>query len=552
MCETLIFIIFYCTFVCSRPQNWKEIYPCLHHLAGDASLAMTANIETNNRRIARNTIALSARMIITIAIGVYSSRLVLDAMGVSDYGIYNVVGGIVSFFLFVNASLVSASQRFLNYYMGVGDADALQRVFSTSLCLFAVLAMLVVVLSETVGVWMVNSVLHIPAHRVVAANVVCQLTILSAVIDILSLPYNALIVAYERMTVFAYVAVVQSVCSLGAAFALVNFGGDRMILYAVLLCLIQVAVRVFYGYYCARNFPLHTGRIRIDKPLMTEMMNFSGWGLFGTLAYFVYTQGIPMLYNLFFGPVVNAANALAQQVNASLSTFGANFMMAARPQITKYYAEGELGAMRQLVFTSSKLSVLIMLMVSLPFIVMPDYLLGLWLVEVPAHTAMLLRMVMWATVVNALSFPVTAAIQATGRVRTFQVAEAACLLLIIPVVYVVFRLGAAPEAAYAVLASVFVLAQVVRVWFLLSQLGVALWDYVRSVVIQSGVLSLLSLLVVMAVHRWVGDTLWGVGAVLLAVLVLVPAIYVVACMTHIERIEAYCYVRNKFRKECRR
>ena len=505
---------------------------------------MDTTIQTNNKRIAKNTAALCARMFLTIAIGIYSSRLVLEALGVTDYGVYSVVGGIVTFFVFLNASLANGTQRFLNFYMGRGDRATLNRVFSTSVYIFMLLAVLILVLGETVGVAVVNWVLDIPPERRAAANVVLQFTILASLIDVLSLPYNALIIAYERMGVFAYVSVAQSVATLLAAWALTVLPGDRLITYAILSCVIMVLVRVFYGWYCARHFTIRATRSGVTRTLFREMLSFSGWTLTGSFAYVTYMQGIPILLNLFFGPVVNAAHALAQQVNASLSTFSANFMMAARPQITKYYAEGQVAAMQSLVFYSSKLSVLVMLMVALPFIVMPDYLLGLWLVEVQAHMATMLRLIMWASVINALAMPANTAIQATGRVRAYQVAEAVALLLAFPLTYVAFALGGAPESAYVMLAIVFALAQMVRTYFMAKELHVSVTTYFYRVVSSLVVFVLVAYVAVWAVHAGVGDSLGGLACVLVAIVLIVPTLFLALCMNRAERATLWGYIKH--------
>ncbi len=510
----------------------------------DTIYPMDTTIQTNNKRIAKNTAALCARMFLTIVIGIYSSRLVLEALGVTDYGVYSVVGGIVTFFVFLNASLANGTQRFLNFYMGRGDQATLNRVFSTSVYIFMLLAALILVLGETVGVAVVNWVLDIPPGRRVAANVVLQFTILASLIDVLSLPYNALIIAYERMGVFAYVSVAQSVATLLAALVLTVSPGDRLIIYAVLSCVIMVLVRVFYGWYCARHFTIRATRSEVTRTLSREMLAFSGWTLTGSFAYVTYMQGIPILLNLFFGPVVNAANALAQQVNASLSTFSANFMMAAKPQITKYYAEGQVAAMQSLVFYSSKLSVLIMLMVSLPFIVMPDYLLGLWLVEVPTHMAPMLRLIMWASVINALAMPTSTAIQATGRVRTYQMAEAAALLLAFPLTYMAFILGGAPESAYVMLTIVFALAQMVRIYFMAKELQVSVTTYLYRVVSSLVVFVVMAYGAVLAVHIGVGDSLLGLACVLAAIAFIVPALFLALCMTRTERATLWGYIKH--------
>lgn len=512
---------------------------------------MNLSSQDNNRRIAKNTLALSARMFLTIFIGVYSCRLVLQALGVIDYGIYSVVGGVVTFFVFINASLTNATQRFLNYYMGKGDDAMVSRVFSTSRRIFMLLALIIFVLGEIIGVVFVNYVLDIPAERLVAANVVCQFTVISAVIDVLSLPYNALIVANECMVVFAYISVVQSFAQLAVAFLLLNWCGDRLIAYSAMLCLILIAVRFFYGYFCKKNFGLQMKCRQIDRPLLAEMLRFSGWSLTGAFAYVMYTQGIPVLFNLFFGPIVNAANALVQQVNASLSTFGANFMMASKPQITKYYAEGDGRAMTQLVFYSSKLSVAIMLVVSLPFMVMPDYLLGIWLVDVPAGTSALLRMMLWATLVNALSAPVNTAIQATGTVKNYQVAEALTLLLVLPVVAIVLYMGNAAESAYLVLAVVFAVTQIVRVVYLHSKLGVRYCDYIQKVLVGSVLLTVFSYAVVSSLHRCVGDSIAGLTIVLLSAVLSVFVFFMLVCVGGADRrrLCATVVARFKYRGE---
>ena len=508
---------------------------------------MTQATQVNNKRIAKNTIALSARLFLTIVIGVYSSRLVLDALGVTDYGIYSVVGGIVTFFCFINASLIHGTQRFLNFYMGKGDEATLKRVFSTSVCIFAFLALLIFVLGETAGVGFLNFVLNIPKERIVAANVVCQFTILSAVIDVISLPYSALLVAYERMTVFAYVSVAQSVATLAVALVLGSVGGDKLMVYAGLLCLIQVAVRIFYGRYCSAKFPVLTVHRKVDRKLARDMTAFSGWTLTGSFAYIAYTQGIPMLFNMFFGPVINAANAIAQQVNASLSTFGANFMMAARPQITKYYAVGDMAAMKTLVFNSSKLSVLIMFMVSLPFMIMPDELLGFWLKEVPERTSVLMPYILWSAVVNSLATPVYTAIQATGEIKYYQIAETVVLLLVLPMAYFFLAMGKAPESSYAVLIVVMIAAQTVRVVFMKRQLQIACSAYLREVVSRLVVFLAVSYAAVSMVLMCSGHGLAGFVCVMAATVLLVPVVFLFVCFDRNDRSDLWFCLKKHIR-----
>ncbi len=423
-------------------------------------------------------------MFFTMAIGIYSSRILLANLGVIDYGVNNVVAGIITMFTFLNASLVNATQRYLNFYLGKNDFKTLNNVFSTSINIFILLAVLITICAETVGVYFLNYKLDIPADRLTAANWVFQFTIISAFITIVSTPYNALIIAEEKMTTFAYVSVANSVYLLFAAFVIPYIPFDHLIGYSAIVLVWHIGVRLFYSWYCSSRFAEIRYRRVFDKSLFKDMFAFSGWTLTGTFAYMTYTQGLTFLINMFFGPVVNAAQALAQQVNGSLSTFSANFMMAAKPQITKYYAEGNLSQMHSLIFLSSKMSYAIMTAVALPFIIRTDYVLELWLKDVPTHTALFLQLYLIIAIANTLSTPAVTAIHATGRIKWFQIYESLTLILILPFSYVVVRLWDIPELCYVIMLLIIILAQGIRVYFMKKLIGLRVREYVRNIFVR--------------------------------------------------------------------
>lgn len=434
-----------------------------------------------NKRIVNNSLALCLRMFVTMGISIYSSRIVLENLGVIDYGIYNVVGGVIAMFAILNNSMVNSTQRFLNIEIGKGDIGQTNNVFSTSINIHFLIALAVLILGETIGLYILNYKLDIPADRLYAANIVLQFSILSSVLNIISIPYNALIIAYEKMGIFALIAIVQSVTTLVISISLKYCGFDRLVAYSIMLCLLQVGIRLFYGLYCRKHMKeIKYKRIQ-DRLIFKDMLFFSGWTMTGTFAYMTYTQGTSILLNMFFGPVVNAAQALSTQVSNSLSTFSSNFMVAVKPQITKSYAEGNLERMRKLVLFSSKFSFVIMLVVSLPFYVRTEYILDLWLKEVPQHTIPFLRLCLCIAVWQTLATPIVSAIHSTGNVKFFQIVESCALLSIFPMSYLILCLEVDAEYVYVTQLAIMVITQFLRTYFLKKQIGQAFGDYFKMV-----------------------------------------------------------------------
>ena len=435
----------------------------------------------NNKRIAKNTLLLYFRMLFMMAVALFTSRVVLNTLGVEDYGIYNVVGGVVAMFGFINGSMSSATQRYITFALGKGDKDRLSTVFSTTLQIHTLIAGIIVLLGETVGLWFLYNKMQIPADRMDAAFWVLQCSILSTVVMILSVPYNADIVAHEKMSAFAYISILEVVLKLAVVYLLVVFSFDKLILYAFLILAIQVLIRFCYSIYCNRHFEETKYKHVWDKALFKEMTGFAGWSLFGNLAGVLFGQGLNMLLNVFFGPVVNAARAVAVQVQSAIQQFVGNFQMALNPQITKTYAKGELLEMHKLMYRSARFSFYLLFFLSLPVLFETNFILTVWLKTVPEDTVVFLRIMICTSLIYAIANPLIIANQATGKVRKYQAICGTILLLILPVSYVCLKLGC---PAYAVFIVHFVMesvAQLARMIMLRPLIGIRIRDYISYI-----------------------------------------------------------------------
>lgn len=468
-----------------------------------------SDFQQNNKRIAKNTIVLSLRMILTIFVGVYASRVLLQNLGVVDYGIYNVVSGVISALSVLNVSLINGTQRYLNLHLGKQDLEMVNKVFSTSIRIFLLFAVVLLVIAESAGAIVLNTRLDIPAERLTAANWVFQFAVIATLVDVISVPFNSLIIAEERMSTFAYVEIVRSLCMLAFALSLPHIPIDSLVLYGLLVTLLMIGIRIFYSWFCKKNFPeIRYKRVK-DNALMKEMAVFSGWSFINVFAYMTYTQGMVILLNIFFGPVVNAAQALANQLQGTLAAFSANFIMAAKPQITKYYAEENMSQMQKLVLMSSKLSYGIMLVVALPFIVRTNQILDLWLTEVPEHTNIFVQLLLIAAIVHSLSAPLITAIHATGNIKNFQIAEGIALFMILPISYVLLKIYSRPELAYIVMIVFFLIAQAVRLIYCNKQLNLSIATYCKEIVLRMSVVTAVAAALSVLVSRTISSSIIG-------------------------------------------
>ncbi len=448
---------------------------------------------SNNKRIAKNTLLLYVRMLLLMAVNLYTSRVILQALGVEDFGIYNVVGGIVAMFTFVSGSLSSAISRFLTFELGRGAKEELKRVFSASVTIQLFIVLIVLILAESIGVWFLNTHMTIPADRLPASNWVLQFSLITFVINLISVPYNAAIIAHERMAAFAYVSIVEGLGKLGIAYLVMISPIDRLVFYAILMCSLALIVRILYGYYCKKHFEECIYHFHWDKEILKKMFGFAGWNFIGSASAILRDQGGNIILNLFCGPVVNAARGIAFQVNNAVTGFVTSFMTALNPQITKSYAVGDYKYMMTLIFQSARLSFYMLLLLSLPVLVDTHYILGLWLGEVPEHTVLFVRLILVFALSESISNPLVASVQATGKIRAYQITVGGLQMMNLPISYILLKLGMIPETVVIVAIVISQCCLAARLIILRKIIQLRVREYLRRVWLNVVVVTCLSI-----------------------------------------------------------
>lgn len=356
----------------------------------------------NNKRLAKNTLILYARMLFTVGISFYSTRLILANLGVSDYGVYNVIGGFVSMFYMVTATMTQAVSRFLTFELGRNDPKKLQQTFSTSLNILLLLALLVVLLSETIGLWFVNTKLNIKPDRMTVANWIYQFSLLSFVLEMISVPYSASVISHEKMGAFAFVTIAKVFLTFGIALSLAASPIDKLVFYGILVLAVSVSIQLMYWIYCKKNFPECQYSTHIDKVLFKDMFGFAGWNFLTTCTSMLSSQGVGIMLNMHFGTAINAARGIASQINGTVGAFSRNFTTALNPQITKSYATGDIAYTTKLVCRGAKFSYLLFLFIALPCMFEVDFFLSKWLTEVPTYAGIFVQLTFLNTLVETL------------------------------------------------------------------------------------------------------------------------------------------------------
>lgn len=445
---------------------------------------MSNNILANNKRIAQNTLLLYFRMLFMMIVSLYTSRIILSILGIEDFGIYSVVGGVVGIFSFLNGSMATATQRYLTFEIGTGNIEKLKKTFSLCITIHAIIALIIVILAETVGLWLLTTQMTIPAERMDAAMWVYQLSVFTCVILMISVPYNADIIAHEKMGAFAYISIFEVTAKLLIVYLLNCIDYDKLKIYAILMFCIQVIIRSIYGAYCKRHFIETQYKFVWDSVLMKEMLGFAGWNMFGIIAGIGITQGVNIILNIFFGPIVNAARGIAVQVQNAITGFSSNFQLALSPQITKSYANHEMEQMHRLVFASSKYSFLLLYFLSLPLLIETDQVLLWWLKEVPTHTSNFIRIMLCISMINVMADAFIVSSQATGKVRMYQILVGGTLLFIVPTSYITLKLGFPPESVFFTHLLYAILAQVVRMYLVHNLIRFSIRNYIKDVIIR--------------------------------------------------------------------
>lgn len=436
---------------------------------------------SNNKRIAKNTLLLYFRQILTMLVGLYTVRVVLEVLGVEDYGIYNVVGGIVAMFSFLSGTMSSASQRFFSFDLGRKDFVSLKKTFSLTMLSYVAIAVVALVLCEIFGVWFLNNKMTIPVERLNAANWVLQSSILSFVLSILSAPYMAVIIARERMSAYAYISIIEVTLKLVIVFLLSYIEFDKLKVYSLLALASSLIVTMTYMLYCIKCFPESRFAYYWNKSRMNELLSYAGWNMIGAVANILKGQGVNILLNVFFNPIVNAARGIAFQVQSAINNFTTNFYTAVRPQIVKYYSQGDMQSMYTLVTRSSKYAFFLNMLVALPLIFHTEEILGIWLKEVPDYTVNFTKLIIVNTLIDTYNYPIVSAIQATGKIRQFQSTVSVIILLNLPVSYVLLRLGASPFIPFIVSNMVSLFCLFPRIYLLQKETGLRFFYFVRKV-----------------------------------------------------------------------
>jgi len=442
-------------------------------------------MQENNKRIAKNTMMLYFRMLFSMGVGLYTSRVVLEVLGVEDFGIYTVVGGLVVMFSLLNRSLSSAIQRYLTFELGAGNKDKLRETFSTSLNILFIISLLIIILAQTVGLWFLNTMMDIPDGRMNVANLVFQISLITFVLSVISVPYNAAITAHENFKVYSQISIFEVVLKLVVVLSLkISMSADKLIIYAFMLLGVALIIRLIYGFYCTKHYEECRYLRKIDIPLVKDMLSFSAWNFIGGSAFLLKTQGLNILLNMFFGVVINAAQGIAAQVQTVVSSFVSNFITVVNPQITKLYASKDFESMNKLVFYSSRLSFFLMLIFTAPIFMETEFILNLWLRQVPQYAVVFTQLMLISISIDMLSNPINTAVLATKKIALYQSVGGGITLLNIPVSFLFLKMGYSPYATIIISCVISVVALFARLIVTKNILPFSMGSYIKNVIMR--------------------------------------------------------------------
>jgi len=501
----------------------------------------------NIQRITRNTLLLYFRMILTMGVSLYTSRIVLLTLGIDDYGIFNIVGGIVALFSFLNNAMSTATQRFLNFELGGGDDNEVKRVFSMSMTAHISIALLVIVLGESVGLWFLNNHLNIPAERVAAANWVYHFSILTFCIQIIRVPYNASIIAHEKMSFYAYISIAEVLLKLLSVFLLVYFGWDKLKFYSILTFIVILVTLALYKVYCNKVFTTCRYTFFWDAPLYKKLMSFSGWSLFGSIANVSAQQGLNIMLNIFWGVAVNAAMGIATQVSTAVYSFVSNFQTAFNPQIVKSYASNDRNYFMSLIFQSSKFSYFLLFFLALPILICTDFILKVWLQVVPEYSASFCRLIIIYLLIDAISAPLWMSVQATGKIKIYQMLMGSMIFLNLPLAYLILKLGFQPSGVLVVRVLINLMAFCTRILYLRPKIGLPVKRYITDVIVPVTLVTLAAMPLPILVNEYFSSWSGFIGTAVAAVVSTILGVFFIG-MKKYEKEFFNQLVLNKLRQ----
>lgn len=440
------------------------------------------NNTSNNKRIAKNTLFLYFRMLVSMLVTLYTSRVVLSALGVEDYGLYNVVGGIISIFSVLKVLVSSGTQRFLTYEMGKGSSmDVLTSIFTSSLTIFLIIGLVILLLAETVGLWFLNTYMVIPEDRLFAANFVYQVSIISMLVSVIQIPYTSAILSHERMDVYGYIGIVEPLLTLLLVCTLQYVGFDKLIAYSIMIFLVSCVSTSIYIIFCKKRFDECKFRLSKDKKMGKSLLSFTVWNLMESLSNQLDSQGQNILINIFFGPTVNAARAVAFQVDKAVQLFASNFLVAVFPQITKNYSAGNYSEYYNLMMRGAKFAFIVISILYIPIAVNTDYLLTLWLKTPPEYASLFVNLVIISMLIRMISEPLYTGIQATGNIKKYQIYTNVISLLNLPICYLLFKMYNNPAIAFYVTIGVSCFIVFSRLYFITKQTGFPVFEFVKLI-----------------------------------------------------------------------
>ena len=506
---------------------------------------MSVESQNNNKRIAKNTFIMYFRMGIIMIVGLYTSRVVLQQLGIEDYGLYNVIGGIIAMFTFLNNAMVNATSRFITFYLGKKDNSMLNNVFSMAFLIHLFIAVIILLLAETVGLYYLNNILVIPEGREFAAQWLYQLSIISCVLSILNVPYNATIVAHEEMKTFAYIAIMDVLLKLSIVLLLAYSPFDKLIFYATCLKCVTILDLLIYFVYCKRHFIETRIKYYWNRSIFKEMMGFAGWALVGNFSHLFYSQGINLMLNAFCGPAVNAARGIAVQVESVVKQFASNVQVAINPQIIKSYASNEMERMYSLVFTSSRLCFYLLFIISLPVLFETDFILQLWLGEVPNHTTNFVRLILIISIFDAFINPMFTANLASGKLKVYHLTLTILMYSFMFVTYYSIKLTLVPESVFICLLIATILGVVMRVFILEMQIGLSKMMYIKRVLLPVCLVVMSSLILPLISHLLItNNVLRFFVTSILSVLSVALSVYFLG-ITSTERQYVFNFIQKK-------
>ncbi len=446
-------------------------------------MAKTSYIDS--KTIAKNTLFLYFRLLFILGINLYLSRVVLEVLGFENYGIYNVVGGFVMMLMGISGALATATQRFISIELGKGENGNVQKIFSTALTVHLILAGIILIIGETIGLWFLNTHINLPDGRIVAANIVFQFSLLVFIVKVINVPYEGAIIAHEKMSVFAFVGIFEVILKLVIVYSLLIIPWDRLISYSILLAFVAIATQVIYWRYCNNKIKQCYTKYDWAPERGKNILSFVGWNLVGSLSAIAKNQGVNVVLNMFFGVLVNAANGIAMQVFFAVTSFVNNILFAMNPQIIKSYAAGERENMYKLVFMGSRVTAIMFICLAIPIIIETPFILKMWLVEVPQYTAIFIQLILITAVIDTITVPLVTVMHATGKVRDFQIIVEGTQMMVLPAVYLLFKFFDVPPYMALVVCMLFaVICMFLRILVLRKIAQLQVGTFIKSCILR--------------------------------------------------------------------